>query len=98
MLRQRYLTVSFNTPVNGFSVQITNGLNNLYQITDNLGNTVTEYLPLDTTGTLSLADAGITWVQISSQPVTGTWEYAIDNIAFNGSSAGVPEPSTGRCF
>lgn len=87
------LKVTFNTAVNGFSVQITNELNNTYKITDNLGHSTTQYIPLDTTQTLALADSGITWVTISSLPVTGNWEYAVDNLTFNGGSAGVPEPS-----
>jgi len=88
------ITVNFKTAVNGFSVQITNEINNTYQITDNLGHSSTLYIPLDTTATLTLADSGITWVNISSLPTSGAWEYAVDNISFNGSSRGVPEPST----
>jgi len=80
--------------VNGFSVQITNEINNTYQITDNFGHSTTLYIPLDTTATLTLADSGITSVQISSLPTSGAWEYAVDNLSFNGSFAGVPEPST----
>ncbi len=87
------ITVDFQTAVNGFSVQITNEINNTYQITDNLGHSTTLYIPLDTTATLTLADSGITSVQISSLPTSGAWEYAVDNLSFNGSSAGVPEPS-----
>lgn len=88
------ITVNFQTAVNGFSVQITNEINNTYQITDNLGHSTTLYIALDTTATLTLADSGITSVQISSLPTSGAWEYAVDNLSFNGSSAGVPEPST----
>lgn len=88
------ITVNFQTAVNGFSVQITNEINNTYQITDNLGHSTTLYIPLDTTTTLTLADSGITSVQISSLPTSGAWEYAVDNLSFNGSSARVPEPST----
>ena len=88
------ITVNFQTAVNGFSVQITNEINNTYQITDNFGHSTTLYIPLDTTATLTLADSGITSVQISSLPTSGAWEYAVDNLSFNGSFAGVPEPST----
>lgn len=92
------LKVGFSTGVSGFSVQITNELNNWYQLTDNLGNSTTlQYLAANTTQTLSLADTGITWVKIYSYSqlnpqTTAPWEYAIDNITFNGTS--VPEPST----
>ena len=86
------LKVSFKTAVNGFSVQITNELNAQYVITDNLGNSVTQDIPLDTTETLTLADSGIQWVTITSLPTAGTWEYAIDNLSFNGPS--IPEPSS----
>jgi hypothetical protein len=97
------ISIGFNTGVSNFSVQITNELNNTYVITDNNGTSITQYLPLDTTQTLTLADTGITWVTISSYSdlathTTAPWEYAIDNITFNGSSSGgtrgVPEPAT----
>lgn len=90
------ITITFASAVNGVSLDVTNELsfNHTYIVTDNFGNSQSQQIVLNSTQLFTLADKGITSVTISSLPTTSNWAFAIDNVTFNGSSAGVPEPST----
>jgi hypothetical protein len=95
------LTITFNQPVQNFSVDILNAAAGNYELFDNAGHT--DFFTLATQGgsvhTGTFAVAG-TIISIQELSIVGnfppqTFDFAIDNVSFNGPVAGgVPEPST----
>jgi len=92
------LTITFATPVSGFSILIANGdgQNQTYTVSDNLGESVAKQVALagsltGSTGTFSLPGSGIRSVSISSANAD-FWNFAIDDVSFTTTAA--PEPGT----
>lgn len=87
--------IAFSEPVSDFSVFVANGegIPITYTVTDNLGHLST--LTLDSfnnlgSATFSLNFSGISGVTIAAAPFQGTFDFAIDNVAF---TSPVPEPA-----
>jgi len=94
------LTVTFNQPIQNFSIDILNAVAGDYELSDNAGHTA--FFTLATTGgsvqTEGFAATG-TVINITELNNVGfdvrTFDFAIDNVRFNEPLAGaVPEPST----
>lgn len=95
------LTISFNQPVQNFSVDILNAAAGDYELFDNAGHM--DFFTLATQGgsvhTGTFATAG-TVISIQELSIVGdfpprTFDFAIDNVSFDGPvAAAVPEPST----
>jgi hypothetical protein len=95
------LTLTFNQPVQNFSIDILNAAAGNYELFDNASHT--DFFTLATQGgsvhTGLFASAG-TIISIQELSIVGdfrpgTFDFAIDNVRFDGPVAGaVPEPST----
>jgi len=82
------LTITFSSPVSGFSVDVLNGALEpvSYTVTDNLGGSVTKTVAGSSNSgveTFMLTDDGITSVTIGPTGGCGTfWDFFIDNVRF----------------
>jgi hypothetical protein len=95
------LTITFNQPVNNFSVDILNAASGDFELFDNAGHT--DFFTLAVTGgSIHTGTFATTGTVISIQELTlvgpffpTRFDFAIDNVKFDGPVAGgVPEPST----
>jgi hypothetical protein len=86
------LTITFSSPVSGFSLMVTNVLPDTFTVADNLGGSSSAAIATGGQNVFSLSDVGITSVTIMSTTAGNTWDFAIDNVTFT--PASVPEPST----
>lgn len=90
------VTITFASPVSGFSILIANGDDvRSYTVSDDLGDTTT--MSLSSTGSLgvgtfSLSGNGLTSVSIISANVDA-WDFAIDDVTFTPATA-APEPQS----
>jgi hypothetical protein len=89
------LVISFAIPVRDFSVLVANGesQNQIYTVSDNLGDSTTLSLPFsgsNSASNVSLPGDSITSVSITSANAD-SWYFAIDNVTFTA----VPEPASG---
>lgn len=95
------LTITFNQPVQNFSVDVSNAAAGDYELFDNAGHT--DFFTLAVQGgsihTGTFATAG-TMISIQELSIVGgssprTFDFAIDNVSFDPLVAGAtPEPST----
>jgi len=88
------LSIVFDRAVSNLSLLVTNNVNAMYTLADNLGHSVS----LSTSAfnvpiTLTLPFEGITAATITSTGVPG-FDFAIDNVSFTPSAAPVPEAGT----
>lgn len=91
------VTITFASPVSGFSVFIANGDDvRSYTVTDNLGDSVTESLA--SAGGLGAATFFLPSVNITSVKITSAnaaaWDFAIDNVTFAPAATVAPEPDS----
>jgi hypothetical protein len=90
------LTITFASPVNGFSLFVANGDDvRTYIVSDNLGNSITKSLPSAGSlgaATFSLPGNGLTTVFVTSGN-TNAWDFAIDNVSFTATTS-TPEPNS----
>ncbi len=94
------LTMTFNQPLQDFSLQILNALAGNYELKDNAGNT--DFFSLATTGNSVQTEGFLatgTVVQLlylsgGTQNVATQWDFAIDNVSFDLAPSTVPEPAT----
>jgi hypothetical protein len=95
------LVVTFSQAISNFQIQILNAIAGNYEMSDNMGNSLTFNLP--TTGSSFLQEgfaAAGTVVDIKYLDSSTGWDFAVDNITFNqplggnGNVGAVPEPST----
>jgi hypothetical protein len=71
---------------------VTNLIPDTFKVMDNLGGSSSAFIASGAQQVLSLPDAGITSVTITSTTLTTGWDFAIDNVTFTPAVA--PEPST----
>jgi hypothetical protein len=89
------LPISFSQSVGSFSVLVTNLIADTYTVRDNLGDSVSQALALNSQFDFILpAAAGITSVTVASAATGGAWDFAIDNVTFT--PVTVPAPPIGR--
>ena len=86
------LNITFSSPVSGFSIVVTNNIADTFTVADNLGDSSSAFLVLDSEHTFSLSGSGISSVTISSANQSD-WDFAIDNVTF-APAAATPEPSS----
>lgn len=87
------LQITFATPVSGFSILVTNNIPDTFTAADNLGDSSSAFLALNSEQTFSLSGSGITSVTISAAN-NSSWDFAIDNVTFTPTTAATPEPSS----
>jgi PEP-CTERM motif len=98
------LTVTFNQPIQNFSIDVLNAAAGDYELFDNAGHTSFFTLAVQggsvfTGGFATAGTAAGTVISIQELNIVGfpagTFDFAIDNVSFNSAVAGaVPEPST----
>ena len=87
------LTITFSSPVSGFSIEVTNNIADTFTVADNLGDSSSDFLSLNSEQTFSLSGSGISSVTISAADGS-SWDFAIDNVTFTPAAAPTPEPSS----
>jgi hypothetical protein len=90
------LNIAFSTGVTNFRIEITNNFQDLFKVSDNLGDSTTLFLLENQITTFSLSGIGITNVTVQELTTNGRFDFAIDNVHFDisGTPSPVPEPSS----